>query len=73
MTTPTPSLAAAVTNAVEFTKRYPIITVRLFEVRKAGTGFVLAFEPFVVGEPEQGKKGLIYTPMGTIKAGVVSA
>lgn len=71
-TAPAPSLQAAVRNAISFTARFPFITVRLYEARKAGTPHVLAYEPFVGHmEPEQTRRGFVFTLLGTIKAGKI--
>lgn len=69
MPAPIPSLKEAVDRAVTFTRKYPVITVRLYECRKVGTPFVLAYEPFIVGEPDQGRKGLLYSRLGEFKGG----
>ena len=72
MPAPLPSLESAVRTALEFTKKFPIVTVTIFQARKAGTPHILAYEPFVGRiEPHQGKRGMLYFPVGTIKAGRV--
>lgn len=67
---PAPSLAAAVKNAVEFSQKYPIITVTIYQCRKAGSPIIEGYVPFVSRmEPEQLLDGLLYVPLGTFKGG----